>query len=155
MNRFLIFTASVMMMFGYSTAYAVDSNPKPPVCKTCVGQPGPIGPSGPTGPQGEQGPAGVSITDPAFQNMLQTRTPTGGQWTFAGGINFNQDGATSVTTGVRYGLNDCVDLVGAVDLDRNDNVAGYFGFTMALNKCNKTNVTPIYDYHAPYTGNLK
>jgi len=155
----LILITAVVLSFG-TTAYAVDKKTQPTVI--VQPEPGPQGPQGETGATGPAGPQGakgdttyVSVSDPSFVNMLQTRTPTAGQFTFAGGLNFNQDYATSITAGVRYGINDCFDLVGAIDVDRHDNVNAYFGFTMALNKCSTSSYVPIQDYHAPYTGTLK
>ena len=120
------------------------------------GDTGATGPQGPKGDKGEKGDASlITLAKPATINMLQTRTPTGGQFTIAGGINFDEDHITSVTAGVRYGMTDCTDLVGAIDVDRHENINGYFGFTVALNKCGNSAPTPITNYHAPYKTTLK
>lgn len=169
---FLMLTAMLTMTYGTANAEqpvrpcnAVKGCdqpapvPGPPGPVGPQGETGATGPAGPTGPQGQTGPKGdtayVGLSDPSFQNMLQTRTPTAGQWTAAGGVNLNQDYVTSVTAGVRYGVNDCFDLVGAIDVDRNKNTSAYFGFTVALNKCSPARYQPIMDDNAVYTGKLK
>ncbi|ARB05735.1 collagen triple helix repeat family protein [Synechococcus virus S-ESS1] len=163
---FLMLT--VMLTMTYGTAKAVEPVRPCNAVNSCTqpdpvpGPPGPAGPAGPAGPKGDTGPAGpkgdtsyAGLSDPGFQNMLQTRTPTAGQVTIAGGLNMNQNYATSVTAAVRYGVTNCFDVVGAVDVDRNENVSAYVGFTMAVNKCSPARYQPIMDDNAAYTGKLK
>lgn len=116
--------ASVYIV-GITLANAALAETKP--CPLCNLQ-GPPGPQGPAGADGDPGADGAPGATWAF---LQTRTPEANQLTGAIALG-GQSSVDSVAMGLRYGLNDRVDVYGAVAHTRSGDTAWALGMSFVL-----------------------